>query len=295
MTRQTQVAQKTQRAVQDLDAYCRQLERLTRRMSRIVTKPEPDAEDYEAIAPLDSAVARLDQAILKLKSVTPVLPAAEGLSETENLQLAEALVNDPSSDRFVEALNNLVTDSQDDFAQDPSSEPGKCVLRGVSPSMTVPAVLEFLAMQRKSGTLRIKTSSENFTIEIAVGQIVHAVSDSTPHDERLGSILLCRGLIGAEQLQQLLASEDGTMLGSMLYRKSLVSKEDLLAALEAQASLIFRRLFAHRDTEFAFYDGEASNIDIQIEANVTSLLLEGARGNDESNNQPSTDWEDWLK
>jgi hypothetical protein len=143
--------------------------------------------------------------------------------------------------------------------------------------------------------LIVRTESESFSIELADGHIVHAVSDSTPLEERLGSILLQRELIGAEQLQDVLNASPGGMLGVVLVAENLVSRDDLLATLDHQAALLFRRLFAHHRTQFSFCEGGSAGLDLHIEANVTLLLLEGARTNDESQLQSSTDWSEWLQ
>ena len=102
-------------------------------------------------------------------------------------------------------------------------------------------------------------------------------------------------MIGAEQLQEILANDSGGLLGVVLWRKNLVAREDLIEALEHQAALLFRRLFAHHRTQFSFCEGESAGSDLQIEANVTMLLLEGARGNDESKLHPETNWSEWMK
>jgi Domain of unknown function (DUF4388) len=296
MTRINQATEKTRRAVDDLDTYCRQLERLARRVSRILVG-DADLDGREFLVPLGAALARLDDVVAKVRDAAPDLPAG---IENPHAKIAQLMSLEETGDEdrgsgFADVLTELGVNPDDDVEPRSEQQPGECVLRGTSPSLTVPTVLEFLAAHRKTGTLHVRTSSESFAIELAGGQIVHAVSDCTPLEERLGSVLLRRGTIGAEQLQGALNNREGGMLGAILLRENLVARDELIEALKDQASLLFRRLFAHHETQFHFLEGASSGKDLQIDANVTMLLLEGARSNDESQIEPNNEWSDWLK
>lgn len=320
MTRTSQVEHKIRRAVEDLDNHCRQLERLARRVSRILVKDEPDGDDFDSVAPLGAALDRLDGVVKRVRDAAPNLtgdgswhgysaaspattppvttPPVTTTAETTPVETttAETTTADKSwQDRFAHALTELGVNPDADIEPHSERQPGECVLRGSSPSVTVPTILEFLASQRKTGTLRVDSESERFAIELADGLIVHAVSDCTPLQERLGSVLLQRGTIGAEQLQDALDDDWEGLLGDILLRRGVVDRDELVEALQEQASLLFRRLFANHETTFRFLENESSGNDLQIDANVTMLLLEGARSNDESQIEPDTEWSVWLK
>ena len=134
-----------------------------------------------------------------------------------------------------------------------------------------------------AGTLRVVTTTETFTLEVADGHIAHAVSDNTPPKARLGSILLARGAITMRQLKEFLRNYSGSSkpMGEALEREELVSKQELQAALEQQVQCLFHRMFAQREATFWFYAGNPSHPEIHIRMNVIQLLLESARSSDE--------------
>ncbi len=179
----------------------------------------------------------------------------------------------------------------------PGVDDGPCTFHGSAPALPVATMLQFLSTQNKSGALQIATANENVTIGMVSGAVVHAVSDATPLDHRLGSLLLKRGALGAEELTDLLAQsyEDGIPLGQRIEDEELVERDDLRAALEQQVQLLFDRLFAEPEAEFAFYEGSEVRPDVQIDMDMTRLLLESARTVDDNRNAPVGAWEDWLK
>ena len=135
--------------------------------------------------------------------------------------------------------------------------------------------------------MHIATDTETFTLEIAGGHITHAVSDHSPPEARLGSILLARGTITEDQLDRFLTSYSSSSvpMGEALEREELVSKQELQAALEQQVQGLFNRLFAEHEATFSFYLGNPNHPETHIRMNVIQLLLESARSSDEQSRQ----------
>jgi Domain of unknown function (DUF4388) len=164
----------------------------------------------------------------------------------------------------------------------PDSDLPEPTLTGVTKKMPIASILEFLSVNRQSGTLYLTNLQETFSLEILEGDVVHASSDLSTQEQLLGSILVARDKIGTEQLEDFYrrftphASADNSA-----DHEELVSREDLKLALEAQVQELFNRLYAADDCSFHFYEGETSGVEQRIRMNVTRLLLESARTQDE--------------
>ncbi len=102
---------------------------------------------------------------------------------------------------------------------------------------------------------------------------------------------MARDQIGVEQLEEFYKryTRRSITMDETLERESLVSREDLVSALEAQVQELFHRLYAAGSGTFDFYAGGSSNIEQRIRMNVTRLLLESARTKDEQERQSQFD------
>jgi hypothetical protein len=166
--------------------------------------------------------------------------------------------------------------------------PPSCSLRGVSPALSIPMLLGLLSQQKVSGTLRVTAPHETFTLELSQGDVVHAVSDSPPSDQRLGRILVQQGAIRGDQLAQFLAKHGASpvRIGDSLQREELVRRDQLESALRLQVQCLFHRLFAVDKASFCFDEGRAAPPDVHIRESVLQLLLESARVRDEQERAP---------
>ena len=91
-------------------------------------------------------------------------------------------------------------------------------------------------------------------------------------------------LVTAEQLEDFYKRYTQSAQGED--DESLVSREDLMSALEEQVQELFRRLHKVDQGAFSFFEGESSNVEQRIRMNVTTLLLESARTKDEAERTP---------
>ena len=156
-------------------------------------------------------------------------------------------------------------------------------LRGHSQAVGIPEVLGFLASLEKSGVLRIHANQEDFLIQLDRGGVVYAQGDNPPSGQLLGEILLAQGSLTAKQMQRAMAKAPGEqVIGRTLLLEGLVDEAQLCIALTYQVQLLFRRIFTARDVVYQFDEGVSIVPPLDIHLNVTSLLLESARLNDEA-------------
>lgn len=235
---------------------------------------------------LDDCCAQLNELVEGLSQLqgsgNPAIANLERLVERQHerlRRLSESLQADPESQRRTpeHAEREML---REELSRE---DQGPCILRGSSTALSIPNVLELLSSHKKTGTLRINTERETFTLEIFDGDVVHACSDRAPKDQLLGSILVARSSISIEQLEHFFEqfTRPKGMLGDHLEREKLVSRADLQDALEHQVQMLFRRLFASECGSFFFHEGKRSGVEERIRMNITQLLLESARMHDE--------------
>ncbi len=156
-------------------------------------------------------------------------------------------------------------------------------LTGSSENVPLPDLISFLQSQRKSGVLKVVGDEEIFTIEIESGELVHASSDNSPPQCRLGEVLVRQGFIAEARLVRFFEKykDRRGQLGEALLREELVSEERLAEALRLQVQQLFHRLFDTENAYFYFVEGQAEARDLNVRMNVTRLLMESARVQDE--------------
>jgi hypothetical protein len=156
-------------------------------------------------------------------------------------------------------------------------------LRGHSQAVTVPEILGFVASIRKSGVLRINSDTEAFLIHLRDGTVIYAQGDHPPKGQLLGEILVAQGATTQEQIDQIVERDPVTndVLGKMMLKQGIVTREALCIALAYQVQCLFHRLFRIEGAVFQFDEGAPPAAADDIRLNVTSLLLESARSNDE--------------
>lgn len=163
-------------------------------------------------------------------------------------------------------------------------------LRGTTDSLPIPDLVNLLSCYKKTGSLSIRSGETVYMLEFLEGAIVHAVTNESRPEWRLGTILETQGKLTQGQLAESLASIERTreLLGTELVRTARVTETDLRAALEVQVRKMFESIFALQNARFAFVDGSIMNIGQRVSLNTTELLLETARRIDESS-RPAPD------
>ncbi len=164
----------------------------------------------------------------------------------------------------------------------------RCVLSATGPGFSISGLIEFLGRSGKSGTLRMATGGDVFTLRLVDGQLVHAECEQRPPNERLGEILVSRGAMDSTRLHRLLElcssgwDDDRVRLGELLARENLISETELCDALSEQVRRLFARLFAGEGHWFGFYEGLPSYPRLHVQLRLMELLLDSSRVYDES-------------
>ncbi len=155
---------------------------------------------------------------------------------------------------------------------------------GDTGSIALADLLHMLQMQAQCGTLTVSLPTEDICLEFDRGELIHAYSRSTPSGQRLGEILIRRGIIGAKQLENALrgAGDQKARLGDALRTLGLVKEAELRAALDEQIHGLFHRLLAAPRASYVFREGTAGQTADRARLNLMQLLLESTKKLDES-------------
>ncbi|MCH7896456.1 MAG: DUF4388 domain-containing protein [candidate division NC10 bacterium] len=161
--------------------------------------------------------------------------------------------------------------------------------------LTVPDILQFLSLSKKTGKLRLSRLGNMGEIVFKDGKVVYAISDSTRNT--LGNILINqkhlteKALMAALEVQHL--SPDNKRLGAILVEKGVITPAVLQEAIRHQIEQVLSEFLTWESGFFRFDHAEVQTDDaIMIDANdflakagISSehLLLEGVRRLDERN------------
>lgn len=251
-----------------------------RKGSRYVRGAERIQEFYQR---LKSARRTIEQAVETLDPNKPMLEV-EGRARSKDEPLEQSgWLRDKLS-----RLTRHLIGGADELEESKGSKGGVGALedgfRGDSFAISVPDLLGFLQVQRKSGVLRVQADGEEIYMEFDKGDLVHAYSTSAPPEMRLGEVLVAQGAVTRERLDSFLFcySASRGMLGKALMEGEIVTQEQLQKALDHQIQGVFHRLFAAETCTYLFRECQPDTTPNARRRNVTQLLLESARQIDES-------------
>src|SRR6185436_5711225 len=158
-------------------------------------------------------------------------------------------------------------------------------LAGTLKDFGLPDIVQLIGLQRKTGTLHLKSGSETVKVIFEGGNIVAGESSMVRPSDRIGNALVTQGAITQEQLDQALSVQKQTMqrLGHVLISEHIVSEETLRKAVEAQLFQVVFRLFRWREGDYNF---ETQNsVDYErtgaVSLGADFVLMEGIRMVDE--------------
>lgn len=140
-------------------------------------------------------------------------------------------------------------------------------------------VLQFLQLSQAHGRLEIERGTERAEIFFERGRPVFART-SAP-SVKSGEILVHRGVLKAETLEQVLARQQdrpGQRVGQMLIASGAISPADLQEAVQDVLRRIVYGVLLWRQGRFRFHPGEgAENEDIRLDFDLDRMILEGLR------------------
>lgn len=146
-------------------------------------------------------------------------------------------------------------------------------------------IFQLIGLQRKTGVLTVKSSTDTIYITFLDGKIVNADSEKSKVESKLGRVLLKRGSITEEQLNKALQIQQQTLqrLGYVLVRNGFIDHDELKNALTQQIMQIVYKVFRWREGEYYFSQEIAVEYDRDSINPVTteSILMEGAQMLDE--------------
>lgn len=145
-------------------------------------------------------------------------------------------------------------------------------------------ILQLIYFQKKSGILSLSGHKDKVQLVFSGGNVVSAESRKRMEDNRLGKILLKKGLIKGEDLKSALEEQKktGARVGDVFLRKGQVKKEDLNETLSLQMTETVVQLFAWKEGTYEFQTQEVEvDKDLGVTLDTQHLLMEGLRIVDE--------------
>ena len=145
-------------------------------------------------------------------------------------------------------------------------------------------ILQLIYFQKKTGVLTLSGRKDKVLLMFSDGNIVSAESRRRTEENRLGRILLKKGLIEEGDLRAALEEQktSGLRIGDILMNKGLVGREDLNATLVSQVTETVVQLFSWKEGTYEFQSHPVVvNKDMQITLDTQHLLMDGLRIVDE--------------
>jgi tetratricopeptide (TPR) repeat protein len=156
-------------------------------------------------------------------------------------------------------------------------------IKGSLKEASLPDVIQLLFLGRRTGCLALADQHNFGTIYLDEGQIVYA--SIVNRRDRLGDILVRKGRITAEQLQEAIDTQDDDRqhkLGEILVGLGILTREELEEYMRLQIEEAVYYLFTWTSGTFNFEAGvRPEREDFLVRISPEALLLEGARRVDE--------------
>lgn len=145
-------------------------------------------------------------------------------------------------------------------------------------------ILQLIFFQRKTGVLYLEGKLDKVKLLFIEGNISGAESKRRMEANRLGKVLVKKGLLSEEDLQAVLDEQRSTnvRLGNLLVRKGISKKEDVEEVLTGQIKETVIQIFGWKEGAYEFTPQAVPvDKDIPISIDTQHLLMEGLRIVDE--------------
>jgi len=145
-------------------------------------------------------------------------------------------------------------------------------------------ILQLIYFQRKTGVLTLDGRMDRVKLFFIEGNISGAESKRRVDDNRLGKILLKKGLMKEEELQTALAEnkKTGEKLGNILVSREIVEKETVTEIVNSQITETVIQLFSWKEGTYEFKSERVSqDKELPFSLDTQHLLMEGLRIVDE--------------
>jgi hypothetical protein len=149
--------------------------------------------------------------------------------------------------------------------------------RGDLSASGLPQVLRPLVRARKTGVLRCTRERIVKTVYLSDGRLIFATS--TDPDDRLGEMLMRKGLITYRALQESVqALQAGKRQGTLLVENGAIRSRDLVEGVADQVQEIVHGLIQWESGQYEFGEGPLPSKEvIVLRMSTGDLLLEGVR------------------
>ncbi len=146
-------------------------------------------------------------------------------------------------------------------------------------------ILQLIYFQRKSGVLTVKGKYDTIKVTFLEGNILEVTSTRKPEDKRIGQIMLKKGKITAQQLQEVLQKQKttGKKTGEILVEEGLVSREDIQQILMQQVIDQLVVMFSWKEGYYVFKPQRVVPREdaLKVPVDTQHVLMEGLRILDE--------------
>ncbi len=155
------------------------------------------------------------------------------------------------------------------------------ILEGSLRAISVPDVLTFINMIKKTGVLTLRQGDVVRRLFWDHGEMIFAAS-SDP-EEALGNFLIRHGKISQEEnMRSGSLVEPGKRQGKILVQMGVLTPKELWWAVKNQVLEIIYACFSWQDGHFAFEESETAHEEkIKLSTSTTNIILEGIRRLDE--------------
>lgn len=145
-------------------------------------------------------------------------------------------------------------------------------------------IMQLIFFQRKTGVLSLDGKLDKIRLLFLDGNIIGAESKRRIESNRLGKVLVKKGLLDEKTLQSILDEQKNTnvRLGNILVRKGIVGKEDIEEILVGQIKETVIQIFGWKEGSYEFTPQAIPlDKDIPMSIDTQHLLMEGLRIVDE--------------
>ncbi len=217
--------------------------------------------------------------LCKVAAKAAGLGSAERGDPLDDVQLAEDMEENLSVDTLDQLLGKLRSAAPDLTGSD-------AALAGDLSLVPLAEVLLLLGQQEQQGTMLVTRGLANVEVHFKDGMVQQAVAKGIPEEFLLGRFLLEQEVTSRAELDRLLAlaRERDQLLGETLVQESVLSEEDLQAAIRQQTQELVYELLRWKSGRFAFYPASQLSplaATAALELSVDSILMEGFRRVDE--------------
>ncbi|TNF52357.1 DUF4388 domain-containing protein [bacterium] len=157
-------------------------------------------------------------------------------------------------------------------------------LEGLLQEFGLADILQLIYFQKKTGVLNIEGKLDTVELAFIKGNIAGLKSQKRSEGNRLGRILMKKGMITRENLNAAVEAQktDGTKIGNFFIRKALVSKEALIEIIQEQIIETIVQIFTWKEGRYEFLpQGIPLDKELPIYLDTQHLLMDGLRIVDE--------------